>query len=156
MALDLNEEKAIDYSSNLPFLPFEALGSYVFDINSYVEHEGYNGNGDLLTVTVVESTNDTIRKGTKFVFYFKTDVTGKAKAFAAARLRSFIRSAVGVPDSEARTFDANAARKALLEEDLSKGGNLVRMSRRAKPGKGDNSDKEFADDRWEPHVVNKG
>lgn len=151
MALDLNDEQAIDYSSNLPFLPFEALGSYVFDILSYQEHEGYNGNGDLLTVQVVETSNDSIRKGQKYVFYFKTDVTGKAKAFAAARIRSFIRAAVGVPEEEARTFDANAARKALLEEDLSKGGNPVRMNRRARPGRGDNADREYVDDRWEAY-----
>ena len=149
MALDLNDEKAIDYSSNLPFLPFEAVGHYVFDILSYEDHEGYNGTGDLVTVEVVESDRADIRKGQKYVFYFKTDVTGKAKAFAAARLRSFIRSAVGVPESEARTFDANSARKALLEEDLSKGGNKIRLIRRAKPGKGENAEKEYSDDRWE-------
>jgi len=149
MPLNLNDEQAIDYSSSLPFLPFEAVGHYVLDILSYEDHEGYNGTGDLVTVKVLETDRTDVRVGQSYVFYFRTDVTGKAKAFAAARLRSFIRSAVGVPESEARTFDANSARKALLEEDLSKGGNKVRLIRRAKPGKGENAEKEYSDDRWE-------
>jgi len=152
MPLDLNDVQAIDYSSNLPFLPFEALGSYVFALLSY-DHlpDAYNGECDLLTVEVRESTNADVRPGSRFAFVFKTNVVGKAKPFAAARLRSFVRAAVGVPESSARTFDANAARASLLEEDLSGGENLVRMTRREKPGKGENADRGFADDRWEAY-----
>ena len=150
MPLDLDDEKAIDYSSNIPFLPFEALGDYVLDILSYEEHEGHNGDGDLVTVQVVETDNATIRAGEKYVFYFRTDIKGDGKAFAAARLRSFVRAAVGVAESEARTFEANPARKALLAEDLSKGGNLIRLSRRSKPAKKGtkHEGKEFCEDFW--------
>lgn len=149
--LDLNDDKAIDYSSNLPFLPYEATGNYVFDIVSYEEKpEAYNGAIDIVTVEVKEASNTAIRVGQKFVFVFKTAVTGKAKAFAAARLRGFIAAAVGAVNDKA--FDANAARKALLVENLSSGGNLVRMSRRNKPGRGENQGKEFSDDRFEAHT----
>lgn len=148
--LDLNDDKAIDYSSNLPFLPYEATGDFVFDIVSYEEKpDAYNGAIDIVTVEVVEGPSS-VRKGQKFVFVFKTAVTGKAKAFAAARLRGFIAAAVGADNTKA--FDANAARKALLVENLAEGGNLVRMSRRNKPGKGENQGKTFSDDRFEAHT----
>lgn len=149
--LDLNDDKAIDYSSNLPFLPYEATGNYVFDIVGYEEKpEAYNGAIDILTVEVKETSNPAIRVGQKFVFVFKTAVTGKARAFAAARLRGFIAAAVGAVND--KSFDANAARKSLLTENLAEGGNLVRMSRRNKPGRGENQGKEFSDDRFEAHT----
>lgn len=152
MALDLNDEKAIDYSSNIPFLPYEALGEYVFDILSYEEFEGHNGDGDLVTLKVVETDVDSIRTGEKYVFLFRTDIKGDGKAFAAARLRSFVRAACGIPDSEARGFDANAGRKAILAEDFSKGGNLVRLRRSTKPGKkgSTHEGKAFCEDAWKP------
>lgn len=158
MALDLNDEKAIDYSSNIPFLPYEALGDYVFDILSYEEFEGHNGDGDLVTLEVVETDVESIRVGKKYVFLFRTDTKGDGKAFAAARLRSFVRAACGVPDDEARGFDANAGRKTILAEDYSKGGNLIRLTRSEKKAKATDKDgkpskhagKVFTDDTWKP------
>lgn len=158
MALDLNDEKAIDYSSNIPFLPYEALGDYVFDILGFEEFEGHNGDGDLVTLKVVESSCASVRAGDKVVFLFRTDVKGDGKAFAAARLRSFVRAACGVPDSEARGFDANKGRKDCLAEEYSKGGNLVRLTRgeeKAKPFDKDgkpskHAGKTFTVDTWKP------
>lgn len=158
MALDLNDEKAIDYSSNVPFLPYEALGDYLFSILAYEEFEGHNGDGDMVTLEVAESTAPSVRVGDKVVFLFRTDIKGDGKAFAAARLRSFIRAAVGVPDSEARAFDANAGRKSVLAEDFSKGDSQVRLTRSEKRAKATDKDgkpskhagKVFTEDAWKP------
>lgn len=147
MALDLNDEKAIDYSSELPFLPYEAVGNYVLDIVAY-EHnaEAYNGAIDILTVVIKESGNASVKVGDKYVFVFNQHATGKKKAFAAAHVRQFIAAAMGKENTA--SYDANADRKTLLETDLSGGDNLVRFVRREKPGKGENKDRKFADDRW--------
>lgn len=152
MALDLNDEKAIDYSSNIPFLPYEALGDYVFDILSYEEFEGHNGDGDMATLKVVESSVASVQPGDKYVFLFRTDIKGDGKAFAAARLRSFVRAACGVPEEAARAFDANEGRKTCLAEDFSKGGNLIRLRRGERPGKKGtvHADKKFSEDTWKP------
>jgi len=157
--LDLDDEKAIDYSSNDPFLPFEALGDYVFDIVSYTEFEGHNGDGDMAILKVVSSSNPTVKAGERYAFLFPTDTKGDGKAFAAARLRSFIMAAVGVEVKDARAFQANKARKDMLEEDYSAGGNLIALKRGERPAKATNKDgtpskhagKKFSEDTWSPH-----
>lgn len=152
MALDLDDEKAIDYSSNDPFFPYEALGDFLFDICSYTEFEGHNGDGDIAILKVVESSREDVRPGERYAFMFRTDVKGDGKAFAAARLRSFIMAAVGVEAKDSRAFKANTARADVLAEDYSKGGNLIRLKRGSKPGKKGtkNEGKEFSDDLWAP------
>lgn len=150
--LDLDSEKAIDYSSNDPFLPYEALGDFVFNIESYTEFEGHNGDGDIAILTVVESSRDDVRVGERYAFLFRTDTKGDGKAFAEARLRNFVRAAVGV-DAHDRSFRANPARTDMLAEDFSTGGNLIRLKRGSKPGKKGtkNEGKEFSEDLWTPH-----
>lgn len=161
MALDLDSEKAIDYSSNDPFLPYEALGDYVFDISSYVKFEGHNGDGDLAVLTVVESSRDDIKPGERYAFMWRTDIKGDGKAFAEARLRSFVMAAVGVEVKNARTFKAGKAREDMLAEDYSTGGNLIRLKRGEKPAKEKPEARAareaegrpvrmFSDDHWSP------
>lgn len=166
--LDLNNEKAVDYSGETPLLPFECVGSYDFAILSYIEcvdeeekerlvaagadeasiRVAFNGSCDLATVRVLSSTCDTVKPGESVTLYFNTHAKGKAKPYAAARLRQFIAAAVG--ENPKSNFDANAARKALLTTDLSTGEAKVHMVRRAKAGRGDYEGTDFANDTYSP------
>lgn len=164
MSLDLNSDKAIDYSSETPLLPFDCIGEYDFAILAYAElvdedekerrvkagadpdsvRAAFNGACDIATCEVLSSTNDTVKKGAVFGLYFDTHAKGKAKAFAAARLRQFIASAVG--ENPKSNFDANKAREALLTTDLSGGEAHVHLSRRSRAGRGDYEGQTFAND----------
>ena len=152
VAFDLDDEKAVDYSTQDPYLPYEAIGDYLFNIESYVEFDGHNGEKDIAILSVVESNNPDIKPGERYAFTWATDVKGDGRALAAARLRGFIMAANGVEAKDARACKAGVARKAILEEDYSKGGNLVRLKRGEKQGKKGtiHEGKTFSDDRWSP------
>lgn len=166
MALNLDDEKAIDYASETPLLPFDCTGEYDLAIVAYHElvdeeekdrrvaagedpdsiRAAFNGSCDIATVQILSSTNETVKKGTTFALYFDTHAKGKAKAFAAARLRQFIAAAVG--ESPKGNFKANDARKALLTTDLSGGEAHVHLSRRERAGRGDYEGQTFANDKY--------
>lgn len=166
MALDLDNDKAIDYASETPLLPFDCTGEYDLAIVAYHElvdedekarrvaagededsiRAAFNGACDIATVVIRSSTNETVKKGSTFALYFDTHAKGKAKAFAAARLRQFIASAVG--ESPKGNFKANAARVALLTTDLSGGEAHVHLSRRERAGRGDYEGQTFANDKY--------
>jgi hypothetical protein len=166
--LNLDDEKAIDYSSETPLLPFDCIGEYDLAILAYVElvdedekerrikagadpdsvRAAFNGACDIATVQVLTSTNDSVRKGSVFGLYFDTHAKGKAKAFAAARLRQFIASAVG--EAPKSNFRANDARAALLSTDLTGGEARVHLSRRSRAGRGDYEGQTFANDVYTP------
>lgn len=136
MALDLNDPKAVDYSSKIPLFPFEAYGDFDFDVISYIEsgEAGSDKNKgdkefDLATVRVVASSSDSIKVGDLYGFFFQTGGNGmsvKSRPYRAAELRNFHKAVLKVPSTD-RGFDGNAARKALLVEDLSAGGNTVHL-----------------------------
>lgn len=153
MPLDLNDQKVVDYSSNTPLFPFEYEGTFKFALVGYSYNpKAHNGACDIATLEVKESTLASVKPGQKYAFWFDQAATGKAQYFAAARIRSFMRAAVGVPPEDSRTFDANAARSALLSEDesggLESGENLVELVRRGKKGAGEYEGKVFTEDTW--------
>lgn len=159
MALDLNDEKAINYSDKIEFFPFDTYGDFEFDVISYTESgpAGSDQNKsdkefDLATVRVVRSTNETVKAGDLFSFFFQTGGNGisiKSRPYRAAELRSFHKAVMKVAPTD-KTFDANKARKTLLENDLSEGGNPVRL----KTSKGNSFTREdgttgnYRNDTW--------
>lgn len=130
MALNLNDEKAIDYSSDVPYFPFDTYGSFDFAILEYREsgEAGSEENKsdkefDVATVEVLASDNSAIKAGEKLVFWFQTGgdgVTQKNRAFKAAELRQFVSAALGVDPTGAayKKYDAVAGRKELLARDF--------------------------------------
>lgn len=136
MALDLNDPKAIDYSSKTPLFPFTAYGSFTLALLSYIESgpagsETNKGDKefDLALARVEESSDPSIRPGDVYGFFFQTGgdgMTVKSRPYKAAALRDFHKGVLGI-DPRDRSFDANAARTAMLAEDLSAGENKVRL-----------------------------
>jgi hypothetical protein len=180
MALNLDDEKAVDYSSNTPLLPFDSFGNYDLAVIGYIElvsedelelrrrefaiqigarpeevsdeqlpKVAYNGSCDIATVKVLASDNAEIRVGDTYALYFDTHAVGDSKAYAAARLRGFVAAACGVQNPKG-DFKANAARRALLDTDLSGGDAHVHLWRKSKPGKGEYEGREFNVDRYSP------
>jgi hypothetical protein len=128
--LNLNDEKAIDYSSDVPFFPFDTFGDFEFIVVAY-EDSGEPGTEsnksdkafDTATVEVLKSSNETVKAGDKLIFWFQTGGDGvnqKNRAYKAAELRQFVSAALGVsPTSqEYKKFDAQAARATLLSRDF--------------------------------------
>jgi hypothetical protein len=155
--LDLNDQTAIDYSSKIEFFPFDAYGTYLFDLIAYDESgpAGSEGNPgdkeyDKATVKVLESDNPAVKAGETWAFFFQTGGNGlsvKARPYRAAELRAFHKAVLGIPVTD-KTFDGNKARATLLAEDLTAGGNKVRC-RCAKGGEMQNKPGEFyRDDTW--------
>jgi hypothetical protein len=144
MALDLNDPKAIDYSSEISYYPRNAFGEALLTILSY-EESGPAGSEenksdkeyDVATVRVEDFTptqlpdsvfRSTPKKGDLFVLWFQTGgdgVTLKNRAYKAAALRNFVSAACGVSD---RAFDATKGRKDMLAEDFSDEKTQVRIT----------------------------
>lgn len=134
MALDLNDPKAIDYSSKQNLFPFEAFGRYTLALCSYTESgpagsEQNKGDKefDMPMLRVVESNNPEIRVGELYGFFFQTGGNGMTvenRAYKAADLRNFHKAVLGI-DPRDRTFDANAARKTILESNLDETDHVV-------------------------------
>lgn len=144
MALDLNDPKAIDYSSSQDLFPYEINGVQVYGrfrlaLLSYTESgpagsESNKGDKefDMATCRVVESSHPDIRVGSIYGFFFQTGgngVTVENRAYKAAALREFHKAVLNI-DPRDRAFDGNAARKTMLEEDLSDESNLVDFTRK--------------------------
>lgn len=130
MALDLNDQKAIDYSSDVPYFPFNTYGHFDFAVLSF-EESGPAGSEqnksdkefDIATVEVLASDNPTLKAGDVVIFWFQTGGDGinlKNRANKAAELRVFVAAACGVdPKSAAyKKYDAKAGRTELLARDF--------------------------------------
>lgn len=151
MPLNLNSKQAVDYSQGTPLFPFEATGSFLFALTGFeYRPDAHNGECDWATVVVIESNNASIKVGSTWGFWFNQHAVGERRAFAEADLRKFMAAAVGVEMTP--EFDANSARKALLESDekgeLESGENKIGLLRRSKAGKGKHAGKTFTDDNW--------
>jgi hypothetical protein len=153
--LDLNDTKAIDYSSKIEFFPFEAYGNYLMSVISYTESgpagsETNKGDKeyDLATVRVLESDNPSVPVDSTWAFFFQTGGNGlsvKARPHRAAELRSFHRAVLGKAPAD-KAFDGNKARSALLAEDLSSGEERVRL--RCAKGNQREDGTHYRNDTW--------
>lgn len=147
--LDLNDQKAIDYSSEIPYFPRAAFGETLLTILSYEESGVANTEEnksdkeyDLATVRVEKHEPAKLGEGTvyvpvkpgeTYVLWFQTGgngITMKNRAFKAAELRNFISSACGVTGEALRTFDAKKGRDDCLAEDFSDGKSQVLLNKR--------------------------
>lgn len=130
VALNLNDEKAIDYSSDVPYFPFDTYGNFDFVVLAH-EESGEAGTEknksdkeyDVATVEVLASDNPSVKVGEKLIFWFQTGgdgVTQKNRAYKAAELRQFVSAANGVnpTSAEYKKYDAVAGRKELLARDF--------------------------------------
>lgn len=130
MALNLNDPGAIDYSSEVPYFPYDTYGDFDFMILDYKE-SGAAGSEenksdkefDVSTVEVLASSNPAVKVGDKLVFWFQTGGDGvnqKNRKFKAAELRQFVSAATGVhpTSTKYKKYDAAAARKTLCERDF--------------------------------------
>lgn len=144
MALDLNDQKAIDYSSDVPYFPFNTYGHFDFAVIAY-EESGPAGSEqnkgdkefDVATVEVLASDNATLKQGDVIVFWFQTGGDGvnlKNRANKAAELRAFVAAANGVdPKSAAyKKYDARGGRQTLIDRDFEKEETGIRLH--ATPG----------------------
>jgi hypothetical protein len=147
--LDLNDQKAIDYSSEVPYFPRAAFGETLFTILSYEESGDANTEEnksdkeyDVATVRVERhepaklgegTVQVPVKPGETYVLWFQTGgngITMKNRAFKAAELRGFISAACGVQGDALRTFDAKKGRDDCLAEDFSAGDSKVLLVRR--------------------------
>lgn len=162
MALNLNDPKAIDYSSEVPYFPFDTFGTFDMMVLEYHEsgEAGSEQNKsdkefDVATVEILASSNEALKKGDKVVFWFQTGgdgVSQKNRAYKSAELRQFVAAASGVDPTgkEYRAFDAGKARKDLLAQNFEAKEAGVRLSatkgkeRTGAPGT------HYTDKAWKP------
>lgn len=154
MPLDLNSQEAVDYSTKTPMLPFEYTGDYKWAVKGFGYFpDAYNGECDIALVECLESDNDKVRVGSRWTLYFSQHATGKAKPFAAARIRSFVMACLAVTDDAKRGFDAKAGRNDLIEADekgtIEDENIEIRHVRSNRPGRGDYEGQTFTEDSFE-------
>jgi hypothetical protein len=162
MALNLNDEKAIDYSSDVPYFPFDTYGQFDFAIIA-AEESGDAGSEknksdkefDVYTVEILASNHSAIRVGEKVIFWFQTGgdgVTQKNRAYKAGELRQFVSAAMGVhPTSAAyKKYDALAGRKELLARDFEAVETGVRLNATKGQERKGNPGTFYTDKAWAP------
>ncbi len=162
MALNLNDEKAIDYSSDVPYFPFDTYGDFDFAILA-AEESGEAGSEknksdkefDVYTVEVLASNNANLKAGEKVVFWFQTGGDGvnqKNRAYKAAELRQFVSAAMGVHPTAAeyKKYDALAGRKTLLERDFTAVETGIRLKATKGSERKGNPGTFYTDKAWAP------
>lgn len=162
MALNLDDPKAIDYSSDVPYFPFDTYGEFDFLVVEYresgpagTEENKSDKEFDIITVEVLQSNHAAIRSGEKLIFWFQTGGDGvnqKNRAYKAGELRQPVAAALGVePTSKAyKTYAAGAGRKTLLERDFEKVETGIRLKATKGNERKDNPGTYYTDKAWSP------
>jgi hypothetical protein len=140
MPLDLDDQKAIDYSGSTNLLPFDAYGDFDLAILAFTESgpPGTEDNPgdkeyDLATATVLKSTCEKITQGEEMGLFFQTGGNGmtvKNRPFKAAAERGFLAACFG-ENAKDPAFKGKDARAKALASDYEDGNAVhVRLYRR--------------------------
>lgn len=162
MALNLNDEKAIDYSSDVPYFPFDTYGD--FDLAILAAEESGEAGGetnksdkefDVYTCEVLASSNPALAPGEKLIFWFQTGgdgVTQRNRAYKAAELRQFVAAAMGVhpTSAEYKKYDALEGRKKLLARDFEATETGIRLKATKGAERKGNPGTYYTDKAWSP------
>lgn len=178
MALNLDDEKAIDYGNDTPLLPFEEAGEFdlsLIDYNELIsESELDLRRRELAVETGRKPDQVKDEELPKVAFNGACDIAtcrvissnnasyppgtvvglyfdhhAEGKAKKFAIGRNRSFMAAVVGDNpKSPTFKANDARKALLGTDLSSGEAHFHLSRRERAGRGDYQGQTFANDTY--------
>lgn len=146
MALDLNDSKAVDYSSELEYFPRNAFGEATLTILSFEEtgEAGSETNRSDKEAAIATARLDSFtphqlpdsvlvsvpKIGETYKLWFQTGgngITLQNRSYKAAELRGFVSACCGVND---RGFDAMKGKKDMLAEDFSAEDTRVALTRK--------------------------
>jgi hypothetical protein len=165
MPLDLDDQKAIDYSGSTNLLPFDAYGDFDLAILAFTESgpPGTEDNPgdkeyDLATAKVLKSTYESVAQGEETGLFFQTGGNGmtvKNRPFKAAAERGFLAACFGEAAKDP-AFKGKEARTKLLAADLEDGSAVhVRLYRRKGNPMVDKDGVAVLDDAGEPRFWNE-